>query len=47
MIRRYLDPLSTSFFMSGPPGMVTAVRELLASNGIPKDQIFFENFAGY
>ena len=47
MIRRYLDPLSTSFFTSGPPGMVTAVRELLASNGVPKAQIFFENFAGY
>jgi ferredoxin-NADP reductase len=47
MIRRYLDPSSTSFFTSGPPGMVTAVRELLTSNGVRKDRVFYENFAGY
>lgn len=47
MIRRYVDPLDTTFFTSGPPGMVTAVRGMLTESGVRKDRIFFESFSGY
>ena len=47
MIRRYVDPFSTSFYTSGPPGLVTAMREMLALNGVGRDQVLFESFSGY
>ena len=47
MIRRYVDPFSTSFYTSGPPGLVTAMREMLALNGVRRDQVLFESFSGY
>jgi ferredoxin-NADP reductase len=47
MIRRYLDPLGTSFYVSGPPAMVAAMREMLTGAGVGRDRIKVENFSGY
>jgi ferredoxin-NADP reductase len=47
MIRKYLDPAGASFYVSGPPGMVTAMRELLLQNGMQREQVRFESFLGY
>jgi ferredoxin-NADP reductase len=47
MIRKHIDPATTSFYTSGPPGMVTAMREMLSSNGVRKEQVLFETFSGY
>ena len=47
MIRRYVDPLNTSFYTSGPPAMVTAMRDMLAANGVRPDRVLFEEFSGY
>jgi ferredoxin-NADP reductase len=47
MIKRHVDPTVASFYTSGPPGMVTAMREMLAQNGVPSQGIRFETFSGY
>ena len=47
MIRRYIDPARASFFISGPPSMVTAMRDLLAGDGVLREQVRFESFSGY
>lgn len=47
LIRRYIDPTVASFYTSGPPGMVTAMREMLAQNGVANQQIRSETFSGY
>ncbi len=47
MIRRYIDPASASFYTSGPPSMVTAMREMLAQNSVRREQVWFESFLGY
>ncbi|HLF77069.1 MAG TPA: FAD-dependent oxidoreductase [Dehalococcoidia bacterium] len=47
MIRRYIDPSSASFYTSGPPGMVMAMREMLAQNSVRREQVRFESFPGY
>jgi ferredoxin-NADP reductase len=47
MIRRYLDPFRASFYVSGPPDMVTAMREMLRLAGVGRDRIVFEDFSGY
>ncbi len=48
MLGRYLNDLATPiYYMAGPPGMVTAMRKMLAEAGIDEDNIRFEEFPGY
>lgn len=48
MIERYVPQgISPIFYLAGPETMVTAMRELLHSMGVSKDDIRFEEFAGY
>ena len=47
MIRKYVDPEVASFFISGPPNMVTGMRDMLTTAGITREQVRFEAFAGY
>jgi len=47
MVRRYLDPAGATFYTSGPPSMVSAMREMLAQNSVRREQIWFESFHGY
>lgn len=35
------------YYLAGPPAMTTAMRKMLADLNIPKDDIRFEEFAGY
>ncbi len=48
MLRRYLPDLSKPvYYLAGPPGMVTAMRQMLAGAGADEDNIRTEEFAGY
>ena len=48
MIQRYIKDLNSPiYYMSGPPKMVRAMRELLEKIGISEDNIKFEEFTGY
>jgi ferredoxin-NADP reductase len=47
MIRKCLNPSGASFYTSGPPSMVTAMREMLVQNSVPREQVWFESFPGY
>ena len=48
MIQKYIKDLNSPvYYMSGPPAMVKAMRELLEKIGISGDKIKFEEFAGY
>jgi ferredoxin-NADP reductase len=47
MIRNYVDPAVAAFYISGPPNMVTAMRDMLARDGVPRVQVRFESFSGY
>ena len=38
------DPAGHAYYLCGPPPMIRATRELLAARGVPRDQIFEENF---
>ena len=40
----FQDPI---FYIAGPPGMVTGMREMLGVAGVPDDNIRAEEFAGY
>ena len=47
-IRRHCDPSDGwHFFLSGAPGMVTAMRAVLAGLNVPTASISWEEFAGY
>ena len=35
------------YYLAGPPGFVTAMRDMLKSNGADEDSIRFEEFPGY
>ena len=35
------------YYVAGPPGMVTAMRQMLAGGGVDEDDIRTEEFAGY
>ncbi len=39
------DPVNTLFYLSVPPGMLEAVRRLLAEMGVPADQVRWEVFS--
>ncbi|MGQ0667362.1 MAG: ferredoxin--NADP reductase [Nitrospiraceae bacterium] len=48
MLAKHLkDAASPIYYMAGPPGMVSAMRTLLASMGIDDEDIRTEEFAGY
>ncbi|RJQ31533.1 FAD-dependent oxidoreductase [Candidatus Parcubacteria bacterium] len=48
MIRKYIPDLNSPiFYMSGPPQMVKAMRELLEKGGVDETRMKFEEFAGY
>jgi glycine betaine catabolism B len=41
------DPLAWTYFVCGPPPMITAMRSVLAELDIPRAQQVFESFQGY
>ena len=41
------DPGSWTYYVSGPPPMVEAMRSLLGAFDIPRKQMVLENFEGY
>lgn len=41
------DPAAWTYYVVGPPPMVTAMDKVMAQLEIPKDQIVVESFAGY
>lgn len=48
MIRKYVPDLNTPiYYLSGPEGMVKAMRQLLVSLGVNEDNIRTEEFTGY
>lgn len=48
LIEKYLNPqTSYTFYIAGPPPMVTAVDEVLKQAGVVQEAIIKENFAGY
>lgn len=48
MLKKYIPEGSQPvYYLAGPPGMVSAMRELLTKSGISSDNIRFEEFAGY
>ena len=48
MIQKYVGDLNLPiYYVSGPPKMVKAMRDLLEKIGVLKDNIRFEEFAGY
>ena len=48
MIKKYIGDLNSPiYYMSGPPTMVKAMRDLLEKIGVSEDNIRFEEFTGY
>ena len=48
MLSRHLPSLQGPiYYVAGPPAMVTAMRQMLASAGVDEDDIRTEEFAGY
>ena len=48
MIERYLEDIRAPiYYLSGPPGMVGAMRKLLMESGVDEDNIRTEEFSGY
>jgi ferredoxin-NADP reductase len=48
MLERHLPSLQGPiYYIAGPPGMVTAMRQMLANAGADEDDIRTEEFAGY
>lgn len=48
MIRKYVTGLSTPiYYLSGPEGMVKAMRQLLINTSVSEDNIRTEEFTGY
>ena len=48
MLQKYIGNLNSPiYYMSGPPAMVKAMRELAEKMGASDDNIIFEEFAGY
>jgi ferredoxin-NADP reductase len=48
MLRRYLGNLSTAvFYIAGPPAMVEAMEQMLASSGVGVDAVRIDEFYGY
>ena len=48
MVRKYLSVLQGPiYYIAGPPGMVTAMRDMLTGADVDPDDIRFEEFGGY
>ncbi len=48
MLKRHLPELNGPiYYIAGPPGMVAAMRDMLAKAGVDEDDIRTEDFAGY
>jgi ferredoxin-NADP reductase len=48
MLARYLPTLQGPiYYVAGPPAMVTAMRQMLATAGVDEDDVRTEEFAGY
>jgi ferredoxin-NADP reductase len=41
------DPSAWTYFIVGPPPMITAMDRVMQQLEIPQDQIVVESFAGY
>lgn len=48
MLTKYIpDLLLPTYYIAGPPGMVSALKSMLLESGINRDNIRIEEFAGY
>ncbi|HXZ43797.1 MAG TPA: hypothetical protein VEH53_03145 [archaeon] len=48
MLQKYLPNLQGPiYYIAGPPGMVTALREMHRTAGVDEDDMRSEGFAGY
>ncbi len=48
MLQKYLQTLEGPiYYVAGPPGMVTSLREMLTGAGVDEDDIRSEEFGGY
>jgi len=48
LLSKWIPDLSVPiYYIAGPPGMVTGVRQMLIGSGIPEEHIRAEEFAGY
>ncbi|MCL5438526.1 MAG: FAD-dependent oxidoreductase [Patescibacteria group bacterium] len=48
MIKKYVNDIAdSSFWVAGPPTMVTAILEIINNLGVQKEKIHKENFSGY
>ncbi|WP_107852173.1 ferredoxin--NADP reductase [Oceanimonas marisflavi] len=48
MLRRHVVNLQAPlYYLDGPPGLVSAMRSVLAGAGVPEDRVRTEEFAGY
>ncbi|MCC4264342.1 FAD-dependent oxidoreductase [Oceanimonas baumannii] len=48
LLRRYVPGVQFPlYYLDGPPGLVSAMRLMLAEAGVPEDSIRTEEFAGY
>lgn len=48
MLRKYVSDLQgPTYFIAGPPGMVSGTRRLLTDLGVKRDRIELETFSGY
>jgi NAD(P)H-flavin reductase len=41
------DPTGWTYYIVGPPPMITAMKKVMAELEIPEEQIVIEGFAGY
>ena len=46
LVTDHLDPIdpTRSYYLCGPPGMISAAEGLLLTNGVPRDRIRVERF---
>jgi ferredoxin-NADP reductase len=48
MIKKYVEDITRPiYYLAGPPGMVSAMREILVKMGVIEDNIRTEEFGGY
>jgi ferredoxin-NADP reductase len=47
LLRQLLDDVSAIYYLTGPPGFVRAMSQVLAELGVPKTDIRTEEFSGY
>ena len=48
MLKKYLDNLKNyTFYVAGPPGLVSALISLLRENKVLAEKVKYEEFSGY